>query len=99
MTIVAVNTVRIRLSHREDHTQDTLQTLASRLGESPGCLGYALTPCQQDELTWNLGGYWASEAQMNEHFSSAQMVSAINVMIELRAHLGFASFCLRGPGK
>jgi len=99
MTIVAVNTVRIRLSHREGRPLDILQALASRLGESPGCLGYALTPCQQDELTWNLAGYWASEVQMNEHFSSAQMVSAINVMIELRAHLGFASFCLRAPEK
>ncbi|MGY2172195.1 antibiotic biosynthesis monooxygenase family protein [Pseudomonas gingeri] len=94
MPIVAVNTVHIRLNAGEGSALDILQALASRLGESTGCLGYGLTPCPQDQRTWILAGYWASEAQMNAHFSSAQMISAINRMVESRAYLGFACFCL-----
>jgi len=99
MPIVAINTVHIRLSHVEGETRDILQALLLTLRESPGCLGYGMTPGLDDELCWILSGHWASQAEMTEHFSSPQMVSAINLMLALRAHLGFASFCLCEAGK
>lgn len=92
MNMTAVNTLEIRLSEEPDRAlEQRMRECIADLSRKPGCLRYDITRSDAEPCMWLISGYWSDASQMTEHFESDSMNALLNLLIQSRAHLVFAS--------
>ncbi|PMY51876.1 MULTISPECIES: putative quinol monooxygenase [Pseudomonas] len=75
------NTVKIRAAAgRSDELGKQLQKIVDTLRELPGCDGYMVDRCPEDDTRWTVSARWQSEAAMQAHFNRPEVQGFIGLI-------------------
>jgi quinol monooxygenase YgiN len=92
MNMTAVSTLEVRLGEKPDRAlEQRMQEYIAELSRKPGCLRYEMTRSDAEPCMWLIRGYWDGASAMTQHFETESMNALLNLLIQSRAHLVFAS--------
>ncbi|WP_260963113.1 antibiotic biosynthesis monooxygenase family protein [Pseudomonas citri] len=94
MSRQVINTVQVQAAAgRSEALGRQLQQIVETLRALPGCDGYMVDRCPEDNDRWNVSARWQSEAAMQAHFNCPEVQGFIGLIeSRLARSVDFNSF-------